>query len=72
MSYEKAKETAEFIRSKYDKEIKTAVVLGSGLGAFADEIETKYDRSSERLRHPVYQIDQQLMQTQLTAPTPQN
>lgn len=39
MSYEKAKETADFIRSKYDKEIKIAVVLGSGLGAFADELE---------------------------------
>jgi purine-nucleoside phosphorylase len=39
MSYEKALEAAEFIRSKYDKEIKIALVLGSGLGAFADEVE---------------------------------
>ena len=39
MSYEKAQETANFIRSKYDKDIKIAVVLGSGLGAFADELE---------------------------------
>lgn len=39
MSYEKVQEAAEFIRSKYDKPINTAVVLGSGLGAFADEIE---------------------------------
>ncbi len=39
MSYEKAQETAEFIKAKYDKEIKIAVVLGSGLGAFADEVE---------------------------------
>lgn len=38
MSYEKAQEAAEFIRSKYDKPIKIAVVLGSGLGAFADEV----------------------------------
>ena len=38
MSYEKALETADFIKSKYDKEIKIAVVLGSGLGAFADEV----------------------------------
>jgi transposase InsO family protein len=30
---------------------------------FTDEVETKYDRSAERLRHPVYRIDQQLMQT---------
>ncbi len=36
MSYEKAQETAEFIRSKYSKEIKVALVLGSGLGGFAD------------------------------------
>ncbi len=39
MNYEKALEAAEFIKSKYDKEIKAAVVLGSGLGAFADEVE---------------------------------
>ncbi len=39
MNYEKAVEAAEFIRSKYTKEIKAAVVLGSGLGAFADEVE---------------------------------
>ena len=29
---------------------------------FSDEVEAKYDRSAERLRHPVYQIDMQLMQ----------
>ena len=39
MTYEKAEEAAEFIKAKYDKEIKIAVVLGSGLGAFADEVE---------------------------------
>jgi len=39
MNYEKAVEAAEFIKSKYNKEIKIAVVLGSGLGAFADEVE---------------------------------
>jgi len=39
MTYEKAKETADFIRSKYNKEIKIAVVLGSGLGTSADEVE---------------------------------
>ena len=31
---------------------------------FQDEVEAKYDRSPERLRHPVYQIDQQVMHTQ--------
>ena len=38
MSYEKALEAAELIRSKYAGEIRTAIVLGSGLGAFADEL----------------------------------
>jgi purine-nucleoside phosphorylase len=38
MTYEKAQEAADFIRSKYSKEIKVALVLGSGLGAFADSI----------------------------------
>lgn len=39
MTYEKVQEAAEFIRAKYDKPIQTAVVLGSGLGAFADDVE---------------------------------
>lgn len=39
MSYEKAQEAAEFIRSKYGKEVQIALVLGSGLGAFADDLE---------------------------------
>ena len=39
MNYENAQEAAEFIKSKYDKQIKIVLVLGSGLGAFADEIE---------------------------------
>src|SRR6185369_1457878 len=39
MSYELAAEAAEFIKSRYAKSPKTAVVLGSGLGAFADELE---------------------------------
>lgn len=38
MTYEKAQEAADYIRSKYSKEIKVALVLGSGLGAFADSI----------------------------------
>jgi len=49
MSYEKAAEAAEFIRSKYPREIKTAIVLGSGLGAFADEL-------SDAVRIPYAQI----------------
>lgn len=38
MSYEKAAEAAAFINSKYSRQVSTAVVLGSGLGAFADEL----------------------------------
>ncbi len=41
MSYEKAKETAEFIKSRYAPDVKVALVLGSGLGAFADDVENK-------------------------------
>jgi purine-nucleoside phosphorylase len=39
MNYDQAVEAAEFIKSKYAKPIETVVVLGSGLGAFADDIE---------------------------------
>ncbi|HBR57225.1 MAG TPA: purine-nucleoside phosphorylase, partial [Blastocatellia bacterium] len=39
MTYEMAVKAAEFIKSKYRKPIRTAVVLGSGLGSFADELE---------------------------------
>lgn len=39
MTYEKAVEAAEFVKSRYDREIGTVIVLGSGLGAFADDLE---------------------------------
>jgi len=51
MNYEKAKEAADFIRSKYEKEIKVALVLGSGLGAFADEVENKVVIPYEEIPH---------------------
>ena len=51
MSYEKAQEAAEFIRSKYDKEIKIALVLGSGLGAFADDLENAVKIPYEKIPH---------------------
>ena len=51
MSYEKAQEAAEFIRSKYDKEIKVALVLGSGLGAFGDDMETAVKIPYEEIPH---------------------
>ena len=39
MSYEQAAAAAEFIRSKYPDKLHTAIVLGSGLGAFADDLQ---------------------------------
>ena len=51
MSYEKAVEAAEFIRSKYPKPIAAAVVLGSGLGAFADAIENAVRIPYEEVPH---------------------
>ncbi len=39
MSYENAAESADYIRSKYNKQVDTVIVLGSGLGAFADGID---------------------------------
>jgi purine-nucleoside phosphorylase len=39
MSYENAARAAEYIKSKYVGEVETAVVLGSGLGAFAEIVE---------------------------------
>lgn len=38
MSYEMAVEAAEFIKSKYATPIRIALVLGSGLGTFADDM----------------------------------
>ena len=37
MNYENAVEAAAYIRSKYTGDVKIAIVLGSGLGAFGDE-----------------------------------
>ena len=51
MSYEKAVEAAEFIKSKYPKPIAAAVVLGSGLGAFADAIENAVRIPYEEVPH---------------------
>ena len=51
MTYEKAQEAAEFIRSKFDKEIKIALVLGSGLGAFAETLENAVRIPYEEIPH---------------------
>ncbi len=51
MTYENAQEAAEFIRSKYEKDIKIVLILGSGLGAFADEIEKPVQISYDEIPH---------------------
>ncbi len=51
MNYEQTHEAADFIRSKYNREIKVALVLGSGLGAFADEVENAVKISYEEIPH---------------------
>ena len=51
MTYENAAETAEFIRSKYPHQIETAIVLGSGLGAFADELVNAVSIPFEQIPH---------------------
>lgn len=51
MTYENAQEAAEFIRSKYDKDLKVALILGSGLGAFADELENAVKIPYEEIPH---------------------
>lgn len=51
MTYENAVEAAEFLRSKYSGEIKTALVLGSGLGAFADEVENAVRIPYDQIPH---------------------
>ncbi len=51
MLYENAVEAADFIKSKYAKSIDTVVVLGSGLGAFADGIENTVKIPYETIPH---------------------
>lgn len=51
MTYGNAVEAAEFIKSKYPHAIETAVVLGSGLGAFADEVENAVKIPYEQIPH---------------------
>ena len=51
MSYDQAAEAAEFIKSKYAKSPKTAIVLGSGLGAFADELTDSVQIPYEEIPH---------------------
>ncbi|MEZ5346161.1 MAG: purine-nucleoside phosphorylase [Pyrinomonadaceae bacterium] len=39
MNYENANEAADFIRSKFDRDIEAVLVLGSGLGSFGEDVE---------------------------------
>src|ERR687883_1364116 len=38
-TYERVENAARIIRSRYSEDVRVALVLGSGLGAFADELE---------------------------------
>lgn len=51
MTYEQAQETAAFIRGKYERPLQAVVVLGSGLGAFADEVENAVVIPYEEIPH---------------------
>ena len=51
MIYENAVQAADFIKSKYGKNIQNAIVLGSGLGAFADEVENAVKIPYEQIPH---------------------
>lgn len=51
MSYDQAQEAAEFIRSKYKKQPQIALVLGSGLGSFAERLENKVIIRYEEIPH---------------------
>lgn len=51
MNYENAVEAAEFIKSKYAKPIETVLVLGSGLGAFAEEVKNAVSIPYEEIPH---------------------
>ena len=51
MTYENAVEAADFIKSEYGKSIETGVVLGSGLGAFADGLENAIKIPYETIPH---------------------
>jgi len=51
MTYENAIEAAEFVKSKYDRLVETVIVLGSGLGAFANELQNAVRIPYEEIPH---------------------
>ncbi len=50
-TFENAGETADFIRGRFGKAPRVAVVLGSGLGAFADELENAVSIPYDEIPH---------------------
>lgn len=51
MSYENALEAAAFIRSRSDRPFETVIVLGSGLGVFAEQLENGVAIPYEQIPH---------------------
>ena len=51
MTFENAKEAADFVTAKYPHRIKTSIVLGSGLGAFADDLQNAVRIPYEQIPH---------------------
>ncbi len=51
MNYENAEETRDYIKSRFDDEVKIALVLGSGLGGFADDVENAVVIPYEEIPH---------------------
>ena len=50
-AYERAQEATEYIRSKYSTPVSSVVVLGSGLGAFAEELAESVTIPYEEIPH---------------------
>ncbi|HKR01271.1 MAG TPA: purine-nucleoside phosphorylase [Pyrinomonadaceae bacterium] len=48
-SYERAEHAVRFLRSRFNEEVRVALVLGSGLGAFADDLEDAVAVSYEEI-----------------------
>lgn len=51
IGFEHAEEATQMIRRQYSDEVRTVVVLGSGLGAFADELENAVKIPYEEIPH---------------------
>lgn len=49
MSYEQAAKAADFLKGKFSGELRAAIVLGSGLGAFAEQVQNPLRISFEEI-----------------------